>query len=90
VSYCRWSSGSDPSDVYCFGDGRCGWTTHVAMNRLSGAERKPIGLAHDGKSFQDKTLQDLKARLLSLRLLGYRVPDDAIDRIDQELADCLS
>ena len=90
MSYCRWSSGGDPSDVYCFGDGQGGWTTHVAMSRLSGAEQRPIGLPHDGKAFWDKTLQDLKARLLSLRQLGYHVPDHAIDRIDQELADGLS
>ena len=90
MSYCRWSSGSDPSDVYCFGDGQGGWTTHVAMNRISGAEQRPIGLAHDGKSFRDRTLQDVKARLLSLRRLGYHVPDHAIDLIDREFAEGLS
>jgi hypothetical protein len=71
VSYCRWSP---DSDVYSYGDGDVGttnvWTTHV----------------NDGHGFTDYTLADFKARLLQLRALGHRVPDCALARIDEELA----
>jgi hypothetical protein len=71
VSYCRWSP---DSDVYSYGGGEIGtttaWTTHVK----------------GGQDFTDYTLADFKARLLQLRALGFRVPDCALARIDEELA----
>ena len=46
------------------------WTTHV----------------RNGQSYHDSNLAEFKARLLELRALGYRVPDDALDRVERELA----
>lgn len=39
----------------------------------------------DDKTFKDFSLADFKARLLSLREEGYRFPDYALERIDDEM-----
>lgn len=46
----------------------------------------PIGLPHDGESFCDATPGECADRAESLRALGYRVPQYAIDQLrrDQE------
>jgi|SRR3990167_2144751 len=36
MSYCRWSSDNWQCDLYCYGDVRGGFTTHVAGNHLLG------------------------------------------------------
>lgn len=57
------------------------------MAFLRDCKREPIGLAHDGQSFNDSTLSGLRDRLLTLRAEGYFVPDSAFERIDRELAE---
>ena len=46
---------------------------------------EPINLGHDGDDFHEKTLEDTWERLMSLRLIGYRVPDVAFERIEKEM-----
>jgi hypothetical protein len=48
---------------------------------------EPLRLPHAGETFRDATLADFKHRLLELRQLGYRFPDDVFDQIDAELAE---
>lgn len=59
---------------------------NAAMDFLDTAERKPIGLPHDGRSFNDPTLEAFRERLLDLRAAGYSFPDYVLDEIDAELA----
>ena len=47
---------------------------------------KPIGLAHDGETFNDPDLQSLLNRLLHLRTVGYHVPDSVLERIKGEMS----
>jgi len=47
----------------------------------------PVGLPHDGMAFSDPTLADFLARLLMLREAGYHVPQTAIDRVREEIAE---
>lgn len=47
--------------------------------------RVPIGLPHDGKTFEEPTLADMKARMMELKKVGYRVPEVIFERIDAEL-----
>ena len=44
----------------------------------------PIGLPEDGQTFTDDTLDELLARLLWLRGLGYHVPEGAFEEIREE------
>jgi len=118
MSYCRFSSDSFKSDVYCYANVRGGYTTHVAAFKAKGempeqppvpkagdegalqkwmvyrqavsafivsAERAPLGLPHDGKTFNDPDLHSFKERLLGLRAVGYHVPDSALQRIQEEI-----
>ena len=48
------------------------------------AELVPIGLPHDGESFNDPTAADCAKRLRELRDLGYNVPQHAIDALETE------
>jgi len=59
-------------------------SNRAVMAFLENAERVPLGLPHDGETFNDPDLQALRARLLSLRAVGYHVPERAIQRIDEE------
>lgn len=51
------------------------------------ADRKPIGLPHDGASFDDSGPHEALARLESLRADGYLVPDCALESLREEVAD---
>jgi len=55
----------------------------IALDR---AAHEPIGLPHDGETFNDETLEDMRARLVSLKKIGYYVPDWVFADIDEELA----
>lgn len=57
------------------------------MKMLDVAERKPIGLPHDGETFNDETLDDLLERILALREVGYRFPDYVLDDIRAEIVE---
>lgn len=57
------------------------------MDELSKLPVEKIGLQHDGESFNDETLEQLKERLLHLRSVGYHVPEHALARIDEEIAE---
>ena len=57
------------------------------MKMIDGATRVPIGLPHDGETFNDETLDDLLARLIALREAGYRFPDYVLDDIRAEIVE---
>jgi hypothetical protein len=46
-----------------------------------------IGLPHDGQTFDEATLQDAIERMKMLREVGYRVPQYAIDAMEEEAAE---
>jgi len=54
------------------------------MDFLETAKRAPIGLPHDGESFDDPSPGDCADRLESLRAEGYVVPQYAIDALRGE------
>lgn len=61
---------------------------YTAYHReLAAIHADPIGLPHDGESFNDATLEDFRARVVMLRDAGYNVPAYVIDEIDAEIAD---
>ena len=51
---------------------------------LENIERKPIGLEHDGESFNDLDARSCADRLIMLRKCGYNVPQYAIDALLEE------
>lgn len=53
---------------------------------LATAERKRIGLPHDGESFEEPDAATCADRLEYLRGLGYNVPQFAIDALREEAA----
>lgn len=57
----------------------------AVMDFLENADRKPIGLPHDGESFEDPTLEECRDRLLELRTAGYHVPDHAVEGLEYEM-----
>ena len=57
----------------------------IVGEMLKAAERKPIGLPHDGQHFNDPDLQSFLDRLLSLKAEGYNVPDYAIETVRDEI-----
>ena len=59
----------------------------VQSDWLMTAERRPIGLPNDGKTFNDPTLEDFRERIVGLIAEGYRVPDYVLTRIDEEIAE---
>lgn len=85
MSYCRWSSEGNKSDVYCYENVSRKWITHVAGNKLINGEHYPIGLPHDGETFDDDSIEDMLKTLLMLRGLGYHVPQFAIESIEEEI-----
>lgn len=87
MSYCRWSSDNFECDLYCYSDVNGGYTTHVAGRRRQGDELVAIGLPHDGKTFNDATLEEFKERLLSLRAAGYSFPNYVLETVDAEIAE---
>jgi hypothetical protein len=52
---------------------------------VKSAKCEPLGLPHDGESFNDETLEDFLARLLMLREAGYRFPDYVLERVREEI-----
>jgi hypothetical protein len=50
-----------------------------------GLELEDIDLPHAGRTFHDQTLELFRERVLSLRSLGYRVPDSVLEEIDEEI-----
>lgn len=66
--------------------------TYMAQHKarrdfLDAAEHKPIGLPHDGATFNDPTLETFRARVVSLREIGYHCPGWVLDDIDDEIAE---
>ena len=57
------------------------------MTALRRTPFAPLRLPHAGETFHDATLVEFRCRLLELRRLGYRFPDEVTDRIDIELAE---
>lgn len=57
------------------------------MKMMDAAEREPIGLPHDGETFNDETLDGLLTRILALREVGYRFPDYVLDDIRAEIVE---
>ena len=57
------------------------------MEWMETAQHEPIGLAHDGETFNDPDLQSFKDRLLSLRAEGYSFPDGVLEVVDDEIAE---
>ena len=55
------------------------------MAFLDKAERVPIGLAHDGESYNDTTLTEFRQRLVMLREAGYNIPSHVFESIDEEM-----
>ncbi len=87
MSYCR--CGKD-SDVYVYEDIHGGFTCHVANYRYvpvghsppnTGIPQEPIGLPRDGDTFNVVTATDMIATLRNLRALGYKVPEEALDKL---------
>jgi len=63
---------------------------HLHRQQMTALEQipfEPLRLPHAGETFHDSTLAEFKRRLLELRELGYRFPDEMIDQIDTELAE---
>lgn len=60
------------------------WQRYVHRPSLRLIPMRPIGLPHDGESFNDKTPGDCANRLEYLRELGYKVPQHAIDALREE------
>lgn len=53
---------------------------------LATGERRPIGLPHDGASFEEPDAASCADRLEYLRGVGYNVPQYAIDSLREEAA----
>lgn len=92
MSYCRFSSDDGKSDVYVYASGGAGYVTSVAHSRINpnvkeGAARYiVIDLPHAGEQFCDTKRSEVFDRLLSLRELGYHVPEAALDRLRREMS----
>src|SRR5262249_18121889 len=64
--------------------------THLPRQQMIALERipsEPLRLPHAGETFHDSSLAEFKHRLLELRQLGYRFPDEVMDQIDAELTE---
>lgn len=48
------------------------------------AERLPIGLPHDGKTYCESSPQDAAIRLNILKEVGYHIPDGVIEELMNE------
>lgn len=51
------------------------------------AKRYPIGLPHDGESFNEPTAAAAAQRLIELKHVGYNVPQSAINALVKESED---
>jgi len=81
MSYCRWSSDDNKSDVYCY-ESNSGHVIHVAMYDRSMVK---VGLSCDGETYSHLTLKEAYQKLLRLRTIGYHVPQSALDRMKDEM-----
>lgn len=63
------------------------WHNRVHMTSVRLIPLRPIGLAHDGESFNDPSPGECADRLVALRSAGYKVPQYAIDSLRQEETD---
>lgn len=68
------------------------WKRFVARDRvvskmLDKAKRVPIDHPVAGAQFTDPTLKVFRSRLVALRKMGFRFPDYALERIDEEIAE---
>jgi hypothetical protein len=72
VSYCR--MGNEDSDLYCFANSETKFETYVGNSGPFACQ-----------CFCDSSLSAFRKRLLELRDLGYRFPDDVLERIDKEM-----
>lgn len=57
---------------------------NAVLEYLRTAERTPIGLAHDGESFNDSTPLGCLETLLMLRKEGYHIPEAALEELREE------
>ena len=62
----------------------------TVLDMADRAELVDIGLPHDGETFNDLTPGTCLVRLITLRELGYRVPQYAIDSLREEQAEMAS
>ena len=58
----------------------------IISDMIETAEKKPIGLQCDGETYEDDDIAGLLKRLVSLRNMGYRVPEYVIDELREELS----
>ena len=63
------------------------WHNRLHMASLHLIPLRPIGLDHDGESFNDGSAEECADRLEYLREMGYKVPQYAIDALKEEAAD---
>jgi hypothetical protein len=54
------------------------------MARLETLGFEDIDLPHAGETFFEPDLESFKRRLLDLKALGYRMPDEIFEEIDRE------
>ena len=57
------------------------------MKFLESCAREEIKLPHAGETFNDSTLEEFRARLVTLKDLGYYVPPYVFVEIDAEIAE---
>jgi hypothetical protein len=55
------------------------------MDWLATCDRTPIGLPHDGETFNDPDLESFLTRVQSLRALGYHCPEWVDEVIREEM-----
>lgn len=60
------------------------WHNRIHIGSLRRIPSLPIGLPHDGKTFNDESSAACAARLIELREMGYIVPQRAIDALLSE------
>ena len=58
----------------------------AVMEFLQTCDRQPIGLPHDGETFNDPDLPAFYARLVALRDLGYHCPHYLLEDVAEEIA----
>jgi hypothetical protein len=66
-------------------DNKAFFARYEKINKMiDAADMVNIGLPHDGETFNDDTAEECADRLESLRAMGYRVPQYAIDSLRGE------
>ena len=63
------------------------WSIQLKAQQTWDHVCEPIGLAHDGASFNDPDLQSFQEMLLMLREAGYNFPDYVLNAIQEEIDD---